>query len=272
MLKELKLVALLAGVALAALAVACGGDDDDAQPTTSGSASAAFQQVPALDQPAPSGSKVFVGHDKDDKVSAGLIVFADSTAVAYECDGNETWTWYSGTASGNDLSLTSADGKTFTAKINGDAATGKTAGGDFTLETASGRSGVFRATFTKGSDTETQGWVLENDGKVRGGIAATIASKTTRLGASFTPSQTADIEALPEFAEIKQAIPGFPLIPTDLAVFSSSGGGLCKRIAFSLAARQIPETTLVENNLGNRVRMGLLGRLGCPQESLFVIE
>lgn len=271
MLKELRSVALLAGVALAALAMACGGDDDDdAQPTTNGSASAAFQQVPALDQPAPAGSKVFVGHDKDDKVSAGLIVFADSTAVAYACDGNETWTWYAGTASGDDLTLTSAEGGKFTAKLDGASATGKTAGGEFTLETASGRSGVFRASFTKGSDTETQGWVLENDGKVRGGIGATVAGKAVRLGASFTPSQTADIEALPEFAEIKRAIPGFPVIPTDLALFSKSGG-LCAKIALNLDGKTNAQSVLA-NTAGNRVRLGLLGRLGCDQASLFIIE
>lgn len=272
MFKRIKMVAAIATVALAMLAVACGGDDDDDtdKPASSGDATAAFQQVPALGAAAPAGSKVFVGHDKDNKTSVGLIVFSDSKAVAYACDGNETWTWYSGTASGNDVNLTSADGAKFTAKISGSSVTGK-ANSDFTLETATGRGGVFRATITKGGTTETQGWIVENDNTVRGGIGATVAGKAVKLGASFTANQVADIQALPEFNEIKQAIPGFPTIPADVTVFSASGGGLCTRISLKLVEQSIGTTTVVPNTAANRARLGMLGRLGCKQEALFAV-
>lgn len=282
MLKRSILLAALATMALAALTVACGGDDDDDKGTTSSSASTAsdsaalLAKVPHPDQSAAAGSKVFVGHDKDNKASVGLTVFSDSTAVGYACDGNQTWTWFTGTANGNEVSLSASDGSKLTAKLDGSKATGSTSGGSslsFTLDaaTADNRAGLYRGTATDNARSSVAGWVVENDGFVRGGLNLTVNSTASRLGATFDPKKAADLQTAPEFGEIKAAIPGFPTIPADVTVFSVRGN-LCGRIAVNLMEQTTVASPGVPDTALNRARLGLLGRLGCKQEALFALE
>ena len=74
--------ALAAVLALAVASAACGSDDKE--PAKGGKAAgSALQQVPSPDKAAPSGSRVFVGHDSASKTGIGLIVFSNSTAAAY---------------------------------------------------------------------------------------------------------------------------------------------------------------------------------------------
>ena len=254
-------------LAVAALAVACGGDDDDDDSAAAPvDAAAALAKVPAPGDPAPAGSKVFVGENSEDTTSFGLLVLADGTAIAYECDGNETWTWYTGSADGDEVSLTSADGKKLTAEIDGSKATIDGAA-DYELETANAnRAGLYRLAQAHDGKTQTAGWIVANDGSSRGGFSLAAGAVTTRIGAEFDPKRLAEIEALPEFPDIKRAIPGWPAIPSDLTVFSA-GGGLCSRIATKLVGTTT--TTNTPNTLGNRARLGALERLGCKEVGLF---
>lgn len=259
-------------IVLAVVSVACGGDDD--QDDSSGPGTAAFDRVPAPNEDAPEGSKVFVGHDKDNTSGVGLIVFSDSKAVAYACDGDSKWTWFAGTVSGGEAKLESADGVKFTAEINGASVTGRAGSGgslEFALEPASERGGLYRASFTKGSDTEVAGWVVENDGTVRGGIGASLAGKKLTLGASLSSTNLSAVQGLPEFPALKAVAPQYPTLPADRAVFSQPGG-ICGRIATTLLEQGVNGTTVVPNTLANRTRLGLLGRLGCAQaDGLFVV-
>lgn len=263
-------LALVAMIALAVAGTACGDDDKGSATVSSGAAVAVFQQVPSPDKAAPSGSKVFVGHDKANKNSVGLIVFSDSKAAAYACDGDATWTWYEGTVSGNDVTLKSADGAKLTAKINGSAVTGTAAAGiEFTLEAAKDHAGLYRTSHSKGADTETAGWVIENDGTVRGGIGATVGGKKVALGGVIIPTQLADVQALSEFPALKLLAPNFPALPPNLTVFSAPGG-LCGRIAVAIVDNNPgSQAGVVANTVGNRARIGLLGRLGCSQADMF---
>lgn len=258
--------ALVALAALAVVATACGDDDDDSAKTTGGDAAATFAQVPSPDKAAPAGSKVFVGHDKANKVSVGLTVFSDSKAVAYACDGDATWTWYSGSVSGNDVTLTSADGNKLTAKINGAAVTGTAPGAtEFTLETAKDHAGLYRTSYTRDAVTETAGWVIENDGSARGGVGAVVAGKKLTIGTTVVRTDLAAVQALPEFADLKLLAPNFPTLPPDLTVFAHAGG-LCGRIGTTLAnnSTQTATGSPVNNTAANRARLGLIGLLGCP--------
>ncbi len=271
MLKRIWMATALAAVALAAVSVGCGGDDDDkgtasSGGSTGGDAAALLAKVPAPGEAPPAGSKVLVGREKDNKTSVGLLVLSDGAAVAYECDGDQTWTWYTGSVSGSNANLSSADGKKLTATISGSNATGKGTN-EFTLQSAGAdRSGLFRVAGTEKDRTVTGGWIVQTDGTSLGGLSLVNKGTTTRIGGAFDPKRVADIEALPEFPEIKQAIPGFPSIPADLTVFSVRGN-LCGRIAGKLV-----ETTTVSSTpdtFGNRTRLGLLERLGCQQRALF---
>lgn len=261
--------AVLTTVALALFASACGGEEDDAVKGTSGDAAATFGQVPSPDKAAPAGSKVFVGHDKANKVSVGLIVFSDNKAAAYACDGDATWSWYEGTTSGNDLTLKSATGATLTAKINGASVTGTAPGSaDFTLEAAKDRAGLYRTSASKGADSETAGWVIENDGALRGGIGATVAGKKLTAGAIFIPTQLADVQALPEFPAVKLLAPNFPTLPPNLTVFSAPGG-VCGRLYNAILDSGPSTEPANTNSTVNRARRGLMGLIGCPQNQFF---
>lgn len=270
---RLIVAAALATIALAAAGAACGDDDDKGSATVSsgGATAAVFQQVPSPDKTAPGGSKVFVGHDKANKTSVGLIVFSDSKAVAYSCDGDATWTWYEGSVSGNEVTLKSADGAKFTAKISGSAVTGTaTAGGnpEFTLDAARDHAGLYRASFVNGANTETAGWVIENDSTVRGGIGATVAGKKLTAGALIIPTQLGDVQALPEFADLKILAPNFPTLPPNLTVFTRPGG-LCARLANAVTDSGPSTTPANTNSPANRARIGLMGMIGCAQTQFF---
>jgi hypothetical protein len=111
--------------------------------------------------------------------------------------------------------------------------------------------------------------VIENDGIVRGGIGATVAGKKLTLGGVILPTQLGDVQALPEFADLKLLAPNFPTLPPNLAVFSAPGG-LCGRIATTINANNPgSQAGVVANTVGNRARIGLLGKLGCPQADMF---
>lgn len=264
-LSRLALAAMTAMAALAVFFTACGGDDSTgAAKAGVGATGSALQQVPPPDKPAPAGSRVFVGHDKASKTGVGLILFSDAKAAAYVCDGDATWSWYEGTVSGAEAKLTNADGGKFTAKISGTSATGSASSGDFTLDAAKDHAGLYRTTSTKGADTETGGWVIENDGTVTGGVGATVAGKKLTAGAKIVPTQLGDVQALPEFAELKLLAPQFPVLPADRTAFTHAGG-FCGRLGATLSQNQTstPNGSVVNNTAANRARLGLAGLLGC---------
>jgi serine/threonine-protein kinase len=265
----------IAGVCLAVLAplsAACGGDDDDGGEPA---AASALDRLPAAGNAPPAGSRVFVGHDDANRSSVGLTIFEDGVAVAYVCDGDKTWAWYEGKATGNDVSLSSSSGDKLTATVTGSSVSGRAGQLAFKLDAASSPGGLFRSLLTNPKGSATVGWVVENDGTTRGGFNGSGSGKTTSLGGSFTQQELATIQGLPEFPEIKAAAPRFPEIGggAEFATFRKPGG-VCAKIGLKLLeqAPPGPGPILVPDTQANRARLGLLGRLGCDQAHLgFVI-
>lgn len=189
-----------ARVALTALALAvtigglsaCG--DDSAATATTGNATgaatgaAAFDKtslgaVPSIvrfDPAADRARRSFVGVDAKG-TALGISINGDH-AVAYLCDGAAVSTWFTGTANGDSLQLTAADGSALTASVAGDKLSGNHGGTAFSLTSAAGGAGVFRDITDAPNGKLISGWVVGNDGSIvgitsdeQGGKAASVA-------------------------------------------------------------------------------------------------
>jgi len=128
----------------------------------------------AATQPALAGE--FVG--RVDGSDAFVAVVADGERLfAFVCDGTDdgagVWEWFRGTLDGDHAQLTNAAGQTLVVELAGDAVLGSVTFADgvaypFVTEAAIGDAGLYRLDETLGDRAVVGGWIVLNDGDLRG--------------------------------------------------------------------------------------------------------
>lgn len=175
---------ILAPLAAATLALSgCGNDSSDssapsatsaAEATSSGEAAPASNMMEKIPSPfvmTPQMDPTYVGSVDGTDAYIALARSGDEM-VAFLCDGDEMWTWMTGTMDGDKASMSSPDGATLTASMSDGTVTGQVSAPGmpdkaFTAKPVAAEDGLFRATTNHDGTDYTLGWIMTPDG-VRG--------------------------------------------------------------------------------------------------------
>ncbi|MFC9834797.1 hypothetical protein ACFVKB_13355 [Rhodococcus sp. NPDC127530] len=174
---------ILAPLAAVALSLSGCGDDssDSAAPSTtsaaatsSGEAAPASNMMEKIPSPfvmTPQMEPTYVGSvDGSDAYIA--LARSGNDMIAFLCDGDQMWTWMTGTMDGDKATLSSPDGATLTASMSDGTVTGQVSAPGmpdkaFVAHPAAADEGMFRATTNRDGADYTLGWIMTSDG-VRG--------------------------------------------------------------------------------------------------------
>ncbi|MFC9550522.1 hypothetical protein ACFTWF_06690 [Rhodococcus sp. NPDC056960] len=180
---------ILAPVAVVALSLSgCGDNSSDsaatsatsaesttsAASTSSGAAAPASNMMEKIPSPfvmTPQMEPTYVGTvDGTDAYVA--LARSGNDMVAFLCDGDQMWTWMTGTMEGDTATMSSPDGATLTATMSDGTVTGQVSAPGmpdkaFTAQPAAAEEGLFRATTNHDGADYTLGWIMTANG-VRG--------------------------------------------------------------------------------------------------------
>ncbi|KXX54743.1 hypothetical protein [Rhodococcus sp. LB1] len=174
---------ILAPLAAVALSLSGCGDDssDSAAPSTTSAAATSsgeaapasnmMEKVPSPFVMTPQMEPTYVGSVDGSDAYVALARSGDEM-IAFLCDGDQMWTWMTGTMDGDKASLSSPDGATLTASMSDGTVTGQVSAPGmpdkaFVAHPAAADEGMFRATTNHDGADYTLGWIMTADG-VRG--------------------------------------------------------------------------------------------------------
>ncbi|AII08941.1 MULTISPECIES: hypothetical protein [Rhodococcus] len=174
---------ILAPLAAVALSLSGCGDDssDSAAPSTTSAAATSsgeaapasnmMEKVPSPFVMTPQMEPTYVGSVDGSDAYVALARSGDEM-IAFLCDGDQMWTWMTGTMDGDKASLSSPDGATLTASMSDGTVTGQVSAPGmpdkaFVAHPAGADEGMFRATTNRDGADYTLGWIMTADG-VRG--------------------------------------------------------------------------------------------------------
>ncbi|GAF44763.1 hypothetical protein [Rhodococcus wratislaviensis] len=174
---------ILAPLAAVALSLSGCGDDssDSAAPSTTSAAATSsgeaapasnmMEKVPSPFVMTPQMEPTYVGSVDGSDAYVALARSGDEM-IAFLCDGDQMWTWMTGTMDGDKASLSSPDGATLTASMSDGTVTGQVSAPGmpdkaFVAHPAGADEGMFRAATNRDGADYTLGWIMTADG-VRG--------------------------------------------------------------------------------------------------------
>jgi hypothetical protein len=196
-------------------------------------AASVVEQIPGpLVDTLPTALKFYVGTTDNHQISLGIVADRSGQGAAFLCDGAGIWDWFTGKASARKFVGTGAHGSVKARlRKNGTATVVR---GDttlsFALQLPHDGAGLFRDVQTVDGDDAVAGWIVTNDGVIRGTLTtrtvtasvdvdvATVLKKalvgvggTTLTSLQINAAVDAVVAGVPEFSTSDATVLSFGL-------------------------------------------------------------